>query len=63
MRCIICNELLSDEESVKKYPITHPLFNNFMDTCTVCLDIIRDTQEEMINDKEKKRGYKTPQTS
>lgn len=60
MRCIICNNLLTDEESVKKYPATHPLFNNYIDTCNECLDVIRDTQEEMLKDKDKKRGAIKP---
>ena len=60
MRCIICNNLLTDEESVKKYPVTHPLFNNYIDTCNECLDVIRDTQEEMLKDKDKKEGLLNP---
>tara|TARA_R100001163_G_C5011922_1_gene157536 strand:+ start:203 stop:454 length:252 start_codon:yes stop_codon:yes gene_type:complete len=57
MRCIVCNTILSEEESVKKYELTHPLSGNFVDTCSECLDIIKECEQEYEENK-KKRGIK-----
>ena len=58
MRCTVCNNLLTDEESVRKYPATHPLFNNYIDTCTECLEQIREIERDYEESK-KKRGNVT----
>ena len=59
MRCTVCNNLLTDEESVRKYPPIHPLFNNYMDTCTECLEQIREIERDYEESK-KKRGSVIP---
>jgi len=59
MRCTVCNILLSEEESIKKYKLPHPLSGNFVDTCSECLDIIKEIELEYEENK-KKRGSKSP---
>tara|TARA_S200002703_G_scaffold5664_2_gene6448 strand:+ start:16689 stop:16886 length:198 start_codon:yes stop_codon:yes gene_type:complete len=57
MRCIVCNKLLIEEECTRKYKLPHPLSGNFVDTCSECLDIIKEIELEYEDNKQtKKRG-------
>ena len=58
MRCLICDSLLTDEESVRKYKPTSVLKDNFVDTCNPCLDIIRDIERDFA--EQKKEGSIKP---
>ena len=44
MRCTICNTLLTDQETSRKYNDTHPLSGEYLDTSTQCLISIIDIE-------------------
>ena len=46
MRCIICNQLLTDGEVVRRQAPSHPEAGDFVDTCKECLDVIRDMSQD-----------------
>lgn len=45
MRCTICNALLDDFESTRKYPKHHPKEGEYLDICTPCLVEVMDLTE------------------
>lgn len=42
MRCNVCDVILTDAETKRKYPQDHPLEGVYVDICNVCLASIND---------------------
>lgn len=55
MRCIICDELLTSSEEVRKLEAGHPLAGEFLDTCNVCMIEVWDMMynQDYETDEEK----------
>jgi len=50
MRCSICDTLLTDPESTRKYGDGHELAGQYVDTCNQCLQSILDVEPIIIED-------------
>ena len=50
MRCSICDTLLNDPESTRKYGDGHELAGQYVDTCNQCLQSILDVEPIIIED-------------